>query len=223
MPAAAEAIDDAIERARPTLRGRDGAKVLDNMKPALEKVAEAKATGVPVQLAVARSVTDVQQKVQLNPQSRQAVLDAAYRVYTASPATLATRSSPKPSPKPSPSPEPSPELTEPAANATLPEDMLPAANTTDAANATMPEDMGSSDNSTAPLEALEPTGSEADNTTATAVAPKAEPAAAAAAASPAPSPAPATPSPAPRKSGAAAGLVSSSLLAFMAAAVVVLL
>jgi hypothetical protein len=32
------------------------------------QVAEAKAAGVPVQIAVARSVTDVQQKVPLNPQ-----------------------------------------------------------------------------------------------------------------------------------------------------------
>jgi hypothetical protein len=34
------------------------------------QVAEAKAAGVPVQIAVARSVTDVQQKVPLNPQVR---------------------------------------------------------------------------------------------------------------------------------------------------------
>jgi hypothetical protein len=32
------------------------------------QVAEAKAAGVPVQIAVARSVTDVQQRVPLNPQ-----------------------------------------------------------------------------------------------------------------------------------------------------------
>jgi hypothetical protein len=37
-PAATAAIDDAIARAKPTLRGRDAQRVLDNMKAPLTKV-----------------------------------------------------------------------------------------------------------------------------------------------------------------------------------------
>jgi hypothetical protein len=42
--------------------------VLSTHHPSLPQVAEAKASGVPVQIAVARAVTDVQKQVPLNAQ-----------------------------------------------------------------------------------------------------------------------------------------------------------